>query len=113
MMKVYHNNRCSKSRQTLDLLKKNSNDFEVFHYLESEIDPKELTFIIEKLGVKAEDLVRKSEDLYKELFKGKRLSAQEWVDAMVKYPKLIERPIVINGHKVALGRPPENVLSIL
>jgi arsenate reductase len=87
--------------------------FEEFRYLEEKINADELQFIIDKLGIKAEELVRKSEEIYKSDFKGKVLSNDEWITAMVKYPKLIERPIVINGNKVAIGRPPENILTIL
>ena len=112
-MKIYHNNRCSKSRQTLELLKDKGVDFKEFHYLEEPIDAEELSFIVNKLGISAEKLVRKGEEIYNINFKGKTLTDKEWIAAMVKYPKLIERPIVINGDKVAIGRPPENVLSIL
>ncbi len=110
-MKIYHNNRCSKSRQTLELLKTNAVSFEEFRYLEDEIDADELKFIISKLGIDA--IIRKGEDVYKSKFKGKNLSSDAWIEALIKYPKLIERPIVINGDKVVIGRPPENILSIL
>ena len=112
-MKIYHNSRCSKSRQTLALLKTKGIDVNEFHYLDETIDAKELDFIIDKLGIPAEKLVRKGEEIYKTNFKGKSMSDKEWIAAMIKYPKLIERPIVINGNKVAIGRPPENVLTIL
>ena len=112
-MKIYHNSHCSKSRETLALLKENTSNIEEFSYLTEEIDAKELLFIISKLGIKAEQLIRKGEEIYKTEFKGKILSDQEWIDVMVKYPKLIERPIVINGDKVAIGRPLKNVLLIL
>ena len=110
-MKIYHNNRCSKSRQTLELLKKNVSSFKEFKYLEETIDRDELQFIIDKLGVDA--VIRKGEEIYKTEFKGKKMNNDEWIEALIKYPKLIERPIVINGDKVAIGRPPENILSIL
>ncbi|MFK8037448.1 MAG: arsenate reductase (glutaredoxin) [Crocinitomicaceae bacterium] len=112
-MKIYHNNRCSKSRETLALLKDRVKGIEEFNYLEEEINENELRFIIEKLKINPEDLVRKGESIYKTSFKGKSFTDDEWIEAMIKYPKLIERPIVINGDKVAIGRPPEHVLSIL
>ncbi|MFK8045717.1 MAG: arsenate reductase (glutaredoxin) [Crocinitomicaceae bacterium] len=112
-MKIYHNNRCSKSRQTLELLQKNNAQVKEFNYLIEKIDANELKFIILKLGIKAEQLIRKGEDIYKTNFKGKNLTDQEWIAAMIEHPKLIERPIVINGEKVAIGRPPENILAIL
>ena len=74
---------------------------------------KELSDIINLLGIEPEKLLRKGEADYKENFKGKTLSDSEWISAMIKYPKLIERPIVIIGNKAVLGRPPENVLDLL
>jgi arsenate reductase len=112
-MKIYHNNRCSKSRQTLDLIQKANKPVEIFNYLEEELDKNELLFIVESLQIKPFDLIRKGEAIFKSEFKGKNLTDDEWLEAMLKYPKLIERPIVINGQKVVLGRPPENVLDIL
>ncbi len=73
----------------------------------------ELEDILKKLGIPAMQLVRKSEPIYKDHFKGKVLTEEEWIDAMVQYPKLIERPIVIDGQRAILGRPPENVLELL
>ncbi|MDX1348765.1 MAG: arsenate reductase (glutaredoxin) [Putridiphycobacter sp.] len=112
-MKIYHNNRCSKSRQTLDLIQKANKPVEIFNYLEEELDKHELLFIVESLQIKPFDLIRKGEAIFKSEFKGKNLTDDEWLEAMLKYPKLIERPIVINGQKVVLGRPPENVLDFL
>lgn len=112
-VKIYHNNRCSKSRETLALLKDKVSDIEEFHYLNEEINENELKFILKKLGIKPVDLIRKGEEVYKTNYKGKSLTDDEWVKAMIDHPKMIERPIVINGDKVAIGRPPINVLSIL
>lgn len=112
-MKIYHNNRCSKSRQTLALLEDSGKPFEIFQYLDENIDRKELEFITKSLGIKPVALIRKGEEIFKNEFKGKTLTDDQWLDAMVKFPKLIERPIVINGKKVAIGRPPESVLDIL
>lgn len=112
-MKIYHNNRCSKSRETLALLKNKVSGIEEFHYLDEKIDRKELSFIVKKLGIKPEDLIRKGEAIYKANYKGQTLTDEEWITAMIEHPKMIERPIVINGDKVAIGRPPESVLSIL
>ncbi len=112
-MKYYHNPRCSKSRQGLELLKNKGIDPDVILYLKNTPTEKELTQIIKKLGIKPIQLVRKTEKIFKENFKGKELSDKEWIQAMVKYPKLIERPILINDNKAALGRPPEDLLTIL
>lgn len=112
-MEIYHNPRCSKSRQTLMLLKDKGHDPEVIEYLKTPPSPTELKEILEKLNIAPQDLLRKNEADYKTHFKGKELSDNEWIDAMIAYPKLIERPIVIHKNKAALGRPPERVLDIL
>ncbi|MEX1191685.1 MAG: arsenate reductase (glutaredoxin) [Brumimicrobium sp.] len=112
-MKFYHNPRCSKSRQTLQLLKEKGVSPEVVLYLENTPTVSELKNILEKLNIPAEKLIRKGESDFKENFKGKELSSQEWINAMIKYPKLIERPILVNGDKAKIGRPPENVLEII
>jgi len=112
-MKYFHNPRCSKSRQGLELLKENSINPEIVFYLETPPTEKELTIIIEKLAIKPIQLIRKTEKIFKEQFKGKTLSDKEWIQAMVKYPKLIERPILIDKKRAAVGRPPEDLLSIL
>jgi len=112
-MKIYHNPRCSKSRQTLSLIKEKGAEVEIIEYLKVIPSEKELSAIIKLLGIKPEKLLRKGEADYKENFKGKILSDEEWISAMVQYPKLIERPIVVSGNKAILGRPPENVLDLL
>jgi len=112
-MKIYHNPRCSKSRQTLSLINEANKDVEIVEYLTNRPSKEELVELLGKLGVKAEDLIRKGEAAYKENFKGKELSEKKWIEAMIKYPKLIERPIVVKGDRAVLGRPPENVLSLL
>lgn len=113
MITIYHNPRCSKSRQTLGLIEGKGYDFVVKEYLKNPPTKEELQKVIDLLGVKPEQLVRKGEPDFKENFKGKNLSDDEWIDAMIAYPKLIERPIVIDGDKAILGRPPENVLQLL
>ncbi len=113
MMTIYHNPRCSKSRQTLGLLEENGRDFVVKEYLKNPPTVDELKKVIRLLGIKPIDLLRKGEPEFKENFKGKDLSDDEWVKAMVEYPKMIERPIVIDGDHAVIGRPPENVLKLL
>jgi arsenate reductase len=112
-MKIYHNPRCTKSRQTLALLRENNVEPEIVEYLNEIPTEDELKSLIEMLGIPAEKLLRKGEAAFKENYKGKTLSDDEWITAMVKYPKLIERPIVVKGKKAVLGRPPENVLELL
>ncbi len=113
MIKIYHNNRCSKSRCGLDILEKSGKDFEVVKYLDDVPSTKELKDIIKLLNIKPIDLVRKNEAIWKENFKNKDLSDSDIIAAMVKYPKLIERPIIINGTKAIIGRPPELILEII
>ena len=112
-MKIYHNPRCSKSRQTLSLMQEKGVEVEIIEYLKVIPSEKELRSIIKLLGIKPEKLLRKGEADYKQNFKGKILSDEEWISAMVQYPKLIERPIVVSDNKAILGRPPENVLDLL
>lgn len=112
-MKILHNPRCSKSRQTLQLLNDNGVEPEIIEYLTNPISEKELKAILELLGKDAKDILRKGEKDFKEHFKGKELSNDEWIKAMIEYPKLMERPIVYNDKNGVLGRPPENVLDII
>jgi arsenate reductase len=114
MVSIYHNPRCSKSRQTLALLEEGGIDPEIILYLETPPSAETLTDVLQKLGITPRQLLRKGEDAYKENnLSDTSLSDQQLIDAMVAHPKLIERPIVINGSKAALGRPPEQVLDIL
>lgn len=112
-MKIYHNPRCSKSRQTLQIIQDKNVDVEIVEYLKDLPTMDELTNIIKILGISPLQLVRKGEADYKENFKGKELTNEEWIEAMIQYPKLIERPIVIKDNKAVLGRPPENVLELI
>ncbi|WP_101759962.1 arsenate reductase (glutaredoxin) [Oceanicoccus sp. KOV_DT_Chl] len=111
---IYHNPRCSKSRQTLQLLEDNGVTPEIILYLETPPAADVINDLLKKLGISARDLLRKGEDAYKENdLKDGSLSEQQLVAAMVKFPKLIERPIVVKGNKAVLGRPPENVLALI
>ena len=110
---IYHNPRCSKSRQTLELLKEKSIEPEVVEYLKTPPNAAELKDILSKLGLSADELMRKKEAIYKELGLAGVSDENELITAMVNNPKLIERPIVIKGNKAAIGRPPESVLDIL
>ena len=111
-MKIYHNPRCRKSRETLKLIEENGKDVEVIEYLVNPPSTSELRQILKMLEMKPLDLIRKGEDVFKQNFKGRDLSDDEWIEAMVQFPKLIERPIVILGNKAILGRPPENVKQL-
>lgn len=113
MIKIYHNPRCTKSRQGLAIVENTGKDFEVVKYLDTIIAEKELTEIIQLLNIAPIDLVRKNEKIWKENYKGKELSDKEIILAMLQNPKLIERPIVINKNKAVIGRPSENILTII
>lgn len=111
---IYHNPRCSKSRQTLALLEEKGIEPEVVLYLQDPPSAKALKDIINKLGLSsARELMRTKEDEYKEQGLADVNSEAELIKAMVNTPKLIERPIVINNDKAAIGRPPESVLEII
>lgn len=110
---IYHNPRCRKSRETLELIMHHCKEVHIIDYLKTPPDEKELRSLLKKLNMKAEDLVRKGETVYKEKFKSKSMGEDEWVKAMVKNPILIERPIVVAGEQAVIGRPPENALKLL
>lgn len=113
MIKIYHNNRCSKSRMGVALLEASGKPFEIINYLENSFHPKELNEILKLLQIPAIDLVRKNEKIWKEKYKNGSYSDDELVKIMVENPKLIERPIVVNQRKAVIGRPTENINSIL
>ena len=110
---IYHNPRCSKSREALALLREKGIEPSVVEYLRTPPGATELKAIITQLGIKPEQLVRKAEEIYKSKYANKTLSDTQWIEAMVENPILIERPIVIRGKRAALGRPPEKVLQLL
>ena len=112
-MVIWHNPRCSKSREALQLLEEKGEKVKVRLYLKDTPTNEEIIDLILKLDIEPEHLVRKSEAIFKEQFKGKELSDLEWIEAMVEHPKLIERPIFINGEEAIIGRPPALVLDIL
>lgn len=110
---IYHNPRCSKSRQTLALIEEKDIKPEIIEYLKQPPSETELKHILSLLGLSAHQLIRKKEQEYKSLGLSDDMPEKQLIAAMVENPKLIERPIVINGKKAAVGRPPENVLDIL
>lgn len=111
-IQIFHNPRCSKSREALALLRENGVEPEIREYLKQPPSEAELAALLHKLNIPAIDLVRKGEALFKEQFKGKDLSNEEWIRALAENPVLIERPIVISGKKAVIGRPPSLVLTL-
>lgn len=113
-VKIYHNPRCSKSRQTLSILQEHGIEPEIIEYLQHPPSKAQLKKILTLLDMQPRDLIRKKEPEYKENhLDDPSLSKEQLIDAMIQHPKLIERPIVVSRDKAALGRPPENVLEIL
>lgn len=111
---IYHNPRCSKSRQTLELLKQQGLDPQTVEYLKTPPSKAELKRILTMLGISARDLLRRKEPEYKELgLDNPALKEDDIINAMISTPKLMERPIVVANNKAAIGRPPEQVLEIL
>ena len=111
---IYHNPRCSKSRQTLSLLQEKDINLTIIEYLKNPPDISQLKRILKTLGYKPRQLIRRSEQIFKDLdLQNENKTDDDLVNAMVKNPILIERPIVLSGEKAAIGRPPESILNIL
>ena len=110
---ILYNPRCGKCREALSILKNESCEIEIVEYLKNTPTKRELKLILSKLGVKAFDIVRKKEALYLEKFKNKTFTNEEWIQLLIENPILIERPIVIDGYKAIIGRPPDLVIDLL
>jgi len=113
MIKIYHNPRCRKSREGLEIIQQSGKDFEVIKYLEDVPSKTELMAVVDLLGISAKQLIRKNEAIWKDNYRGKELSDEDIIDAMIAHPKLIERPIVLNEKKGVIGRPPELIKEII
>lgn len=112
-MKIYHNPRCRKSREGLAILQDAKMEPEIIDYIKNPISFDELTDILRKLDIPAIELVRKNEAIWKENFKNKALSEKEIIEAMVSFPKLMERPIVVHKEAAVVGRPPEKIKELI
>ncbi|MFZ4539106.1 arsenate reductase (glutaredoxin) [Propionivibrio sp.] len=110
---IYHNPRCSKSRAACELIAAKGIDAEVIDYLRTPPNKEELRGLLTKLGIKPAELVRRGEEVFKELYAGKTMSDEDWLEALAAHPILIERPIVVCGAKAVIGRPTEKVLELL
>lgn len=113
MLRIYHNTRCKKSREGLEILENSGKDFEIKEYLKEPLSESELEKLIKKLEITPIQLVRKNEKIWKEEYKDKDLSDKELITVMVKNPKLIERPIVETNDKAVIGRPPSDIEKLL
>jgi len=112
MVKIYHNTRCSKSRGACQILNDHKIEAEVIEYLKTPPTESEIREILEKLDMKPFEIVRKTEDLYRNNFAGNKYSESEWIKILSENPILIERPIIVYGNKAVIGRPPERVLEL-
>ncbi|AQX07570.1 arsenate reductase (glutaredoxin) [Elizabethkingia ursingii] len=112
-IQILHNSRCSKSREALQYLEDQKIDFELINIIQNPLNKEEVTSVLQKLGIKAEDLVRKSDALFKEKYAGQELNEEGWINVLVDNPTLIQRPIVVKDNKAVIGRPLENVIDFL
>jgi arsenate reductase len=110
---MYHNPRCSKSRQALALLRERGIEPEIIDYLETPPTEAELEALLRKLGLRPSALLRTGEEVFKEKYKGKTLTDEQSLKALAENPVLMERPIVVKGQRAVVGRPPERVLELL
>ena len=111
-IKIYHNPRCSKSRQALAIIKSKTSKFEVIDYLKNPLTFKEIKLLLSQLNIKPLELIRIQESFWKENYNGEEMPDDEIINAIVNHPKLMERPIVTTNKKAIIGRPPENVLDL-
>jgi len=112
-LRIYYNPRCSKCRETAALVRERGYATELVEYLVTPPGKEELRQLLLKLGMKPLELVRKGEEVFKHNYAGRTLSDEEWLDAMLAHPILIERPIVVRGNKAVVARPPEKALALL
>lgn len=113
MIQIYHNPRCGKSREALTLIEESGQEYKVIYYLKEVPTFKELQNLIQKLQIRPLQLIRQKEPIWREQFKGKNLTDEELIQAIVSNPILMERPILINGTKAVIARPAEKLLSII
>ena len=113
MITVYHNPRCGKSREALAYLDQKKVEYQVVKYMEEPLTPNDLLELVDALDMEAEEVVRKTEPAYKEHFKSLEMTEEEWILAMIEYPKLMQRPLISNGVKAVIGRPAENIDKVL
>jgi len=111
-LKIYHNPHCSKSREALQLCEEAESEIEVVEYLKTPFDEVVLYDLLKKLGKKAHEIVRTKEEVYSQLELAADSTEEEIIAAIIKYPVLLERPIVVKGARAVIGRPPENIKTL-
>lgn len=112
MIKIYHNNKCSKSRSALQYLKESGQDIQIVDYLKIGLTKEEIVEILNLLNLDPLDIIRSNEEMFKTHYMGKTWSKAEWIDALVAFPMLLQRPIVVMNEKAVVGRPPELVKAL-
>ncbi len=110
---IYHNTRCSKSREACSILEEKGIAFETVEYLKTPLNQKQIKELLKLLGLKAQEIVRKSEPLYVQNYANKKITDAQWIKILAANPILIERPIIVKGNKAIIGRPPEKVLELI
>lgn len=110
---IYHNTQCSKSREGLCILEEVQQDVEIREYLKNPLSFEEIEELLNLLEIKPLQLIRQKEDVFKEKYLGKKKSRKDWIKVMVRYPQLIERPIVVRGNRATIGRPPSIIKDFL
>ncbi|MDA9660465.1 arsenate reductase (glutaredoxin) [Flavobacteriaceae bacterium] len=110
---IYHNPRCRKSREALQLLEEKNIKFKIINYLKEVFDKQSLEKVLDVIGKKPSEALRKNEEIWRKQFSGKKIGEEEILKLMIKYPKLIERPMVINGNKGVIARPLENLMDFI
>jgi arsenate reductase (glutaredoxin) len=110
---IYHNARCSKSREVMDLLKENDCEIEVVEYMKETPTKKELKDLLMKLGLKPLDIIRTNEPLFEKKFRNKKFTDAEWIQIILENPVLLQRPILVDGYKAIIGRPVARVVDLL
>ena len=113
MVTIYHNNKCSKSRGACDILSENGIRAEIIEYLKTPPTEAQISNLLVKLNMKASELVRKGEEVFKNKYAGRAYSETEWISILAENPILIERPIIVKGDKAVIGRPPERILQLI
>lgn len=113
MITIWHNPKCSKSREALKLLEEKMGDFEIYKYLDTPPTRSDIVVLLQKLGVSARELMRTKEEIYKELGLAKVSDEEKLIDAICENPKLIERPILIENNRAVIGRPVEKIIEFL
>ncbi len=113
MITIWHNPRCSKSRQAVALLEEKGIEIEIFNYLEEALSPEDIRSVLNKLSLSARDVMRTKEAIYKKLGLKEVNDEKKLIEAMAAYPKLIERPILIDNDRAVMGRPLENVAALI